>query len=206
MLVKGSTAPESYIPYYREETPIYLGEVETTRRIKKLVLTGEERWKKRPYDNANYTFECNMNFYIVLGLCSHYVNYSSALIDRVDGIYLSNTVTIIITDLRFTTATDFKSYLAAQYAAGTPVTVWYVLAEPKTGIVNEPLMKIDGYADAISMEQAGVSVPTASGSTVIDYDGTLKPSQMYIKYNSWSGWSDIDDYKMVNGNWTQDAT
>ena len=81
-----------------------------------------------------------------------------------------------------TTLENWKSYLAAQYAAGTPVTVWYVLAEPETAVVNEPLMKIDGYADTVSMEQAGVSIPTNNGSTVIDYDGTLKPSEMYIKY------------------------
>ena len=29
---------------------------------------------------------------------------------------------------------------------------------------------------------------------------------MYVKYNSWSGWSDIDNYKMVNENWTQEVT
>lgn len=49
-------------------------------------------------------------------------------------------------------------------------------------------------------------IPTIDGTTIINYDGTLKPSQMYVKYNSWSGWSDIDNYKMVNGNWTQEVT
>lgn len=49
-------------------------------------------------------------------------------------------------------------------------------------------------------------IPTIKGETIIDYDGEPKPSQMYVKYNSWSGWSDIDDYKMVNGNWTQEVT
>jgi hypothetical protein len=76
----------------------------------------------------------------------------------------------------------FKQWLAAQYANGTPVTVWYVLAEPETGIVNEPLMKIGDYADTISMEQAGVQIPTLNGQTVIDVDTTLKPSEVYIKY------------------------
>ena len=49
-------------------------------------------------------------------------------------------------------------------------------------------------------------IPTIEGETVIDYDGTPKPSQMYVKYDCWSGWSDIDNYKMVNGNWTQEVT
>lgn len=82
----------------------------------------------------------------------------------------------------FETLSDFKSYLAAQYAAGTPVTIWYVLAEPETGIVNEPLMKIGDYADTIDGAQAAVQIPTVAGTTVIDYDGEPKPSEMYIKY------------------------
>jgi hypothetical protein len=46
-------------------------------------------------------------------------------------------------------------------------------------------MKIGDYADTVTMEQAGVSIPTSRGSTVIDYDGTTKPSQMYVKYNEY---------------------
>jgi hypothetical protein len=76
---------------------------------------------------------------------------------------------------------DFKSYLAAQYAAGTPVTVWYVLAEPETAVVNEPLMKIGDYADTITMAQAGVTIPTVSGTNVLDMSSPVKPSEVYIK-------------------------
>ena len=82
----------------------------------------------------------------------------------------------------FANISSWKSYLAAQYAAGTPVTVWYVLAEPTTGIVNEPIRKIGEYADTLSMEQAGVSIPTNNGSTTVDVETTLKPSEVYIKY------------------------
>ena len=75
-----------------------------------------------------------------------------------------------------------QAFLAQQYANGTPVTVWYVLATPETGIVNEPIRKIGDYADTLSYEQAGVQIPTLHGTTVIDVDTTPKPSQMYIKY------------------------
>lgn len=77
---------------------------------------------------------------------------------------------------------DFKSYLAAQYSAGTPVTVWYVLAEPETAVVNEPLMRIGDYSDTLSMEQAGAQIPTANGSTTLDVETTVPPSEVYIKY------------------------
>ena len=46
-------------------------------------------------------------------------------------------------------------------------------------------MKIGDYADTLSMEQAGVSIPTLNkpNNTVIDVETTLKPSEMYVKYN-----------------------
>ena len=76
--------------------------------------------------------------------------------------------------------TAFKSWLASQYAAGTPVTVWYVLAEPETGIVNEPLMKIGDYADTITMAQAGVTLPTVAGTNTLTVDTTVQPSSVSI--------------------------
>jgi len=223
MLTEGSTPPTSYIPYgYKlpilsnsTVTNIYLGEVETTRRIKKLVLTGREKYDYQPqYSRYVFTVSSALagGLRITPCFCTHYQSiYDGEPIDNIPNntIYINWQATgaqFCIKDEAITTLADFNAYLAAQYAAGTPVTIWYVLAEPETGIVNEPLMKIDNYADTISMEQAGVSIPTSKGTNIIDYDGATKPSQMYTEYNSWSGWSDIDNYKMVNGNWTQEVT
>lgn len=172
-------------------TPIYLGEVETTRRVKKLVLDGTEKWQLNnriasvggKYFNLSIITQERTEFGKML--CSHYpvanpydrltaccviANYSRGIDIRVNN---PSTVESI---------TDFKSYLQQQYASGTPVTIWYVLAEPETGIVNEPLMKIGDYADTLSMEQAGVQIPTANGSTTLDVETTVKPSEVYIKY------------------------
>ena len=184
-------------------TSIYLGEAETTRRIKKLVLTGEEDWRNVLGSDTQSRVYLSLES-ASIGMCTHYVSgdaLNPGEFDLASGIYLRFNVSGVAT-----TRTEWIDYLAAQYTAGTPVTVWYVLAEPETGTVNEPLMKIGDYVDTVSMEQAGVSIPTNKGTTVIDYDGTPKPTQMYVKYNSWSGWSDIDNYKMVNGNWTQEMT
>lgn len=181
-----SSEPLPYEPYNRTTTPIYLGEVQTMRRIKKLVLTGDE----------NVTMPATSSFQIlgviqwgdINGFCTHYpqITWNEVSYATKNGFAMrassDGADRFRICDLSITTVADFKSYLAQQYSAGTPVCVWYVLAEPTTGIVNEPLRKIGDYADTLSMEQAGVQIPTNKGNTVIDVETELKPSQMYIKY------------------------
>ncbi len=207
MLNTGSTAlpyePYGYkipISSANTTTPVYLGEVETTRKVKKLVLDGTERVA---YNTKNDIREAYVVTIPTAGgtttpdnvICTHFKTLNS--VDKTlteGGICMRSTgVDVVVggsyTDIGITAPTDsttivnaVKSYLAAQYAAGTPVTVWYVLATPETGIVNEPLRKIGDYADTVSYEQAGVSVPTLHGNTVIDVETELKPSEMYIKY------------------------
>lgn len=172
------------------EYPIYLGEVPTTRRIKKLVLTGEEDWGYSATGTRNYI---SIDDAYARGnrltqcYCSHYAClYNGEPIDAVpnNSIYINlfnNRARFFIKTEEYQSADSFKSYLAAQYAAGTPVTIWYILAEPETGIVNEPLHKIGDYADTISFAQAGVTIPTVSGVNVLDTTLTVKPSEVYIK-------------------------
>lgn len=196
VLNEGSTALP-YEPYgikipissANTTTPVYLGEVQSTRQIKKLVLDGtESTW--RITGTGRLAVEIPVDG--IIGkycVCSHYkgtnVTSLSNLNDKeceVGTLNSSNKQEFVVYDTDYSTAADFKAYLAQQYAVGTPVTVWYVLAEPATGIVNEPLMKIGGYADTLGMEQAGVSIPTNNGSTTVDVETTLKPSEVYIKY------------------------
>lgn len=155
-------------------TPIFLGEVPTTRRIKKLVLDGTENWLVL---DVYYTVSAPNVRPWGGCICTHCA-YS--------GIIGGNSNTRLwVKQASFPdcqTLGDFKSYLAAQYAAGTPVTVWYSTAEPETGIVNEPLRKIGDYADTLSMEQAGVSIPTVKGNTVIDVLTEVEPSEVDVTY------------------------
>ncbi len=200
MLNTGSTALP-YEPYgikipilsAGQTNNIYLGEVPTTRKIKKLVLTGEESITRSGSSSNCYYISVSDYLYAratKIAICTHYkveanINGAAEMIDKSLSFYANQgTISRImyIRDASFATKEDLASYLAAQYAAGTPVTVWYVLATPTTGIVNEPLRKIGDYADTVSMEQAGVQIPTLHGNTVIDVETTLKPSQMYIKY------------------------
>ena len=66
----------------------------------------------------------------------------------------------------FTTAAECKAYLKAQYDNDTPVKISYWL---KTPIEEDPPVPLP-------------EIPTIDGTTIIDYDGDPKPSEMYVKY------------------------
>lgn len=211
MLNLGSTALP-YEPYgYKlpptvngTEYPIYLGEVESTRKIRKLVLTGMETnwnvastslWHLRLRDMPAVAIADSRSLY-----CTHYNGVASKStysgLTNGNACIFNNDSYLWIRDQQFTSLTNFKNYLYAQYANGTPVTVWYVLAEPETAIVNEPLMKIGNYADTISFAQAGVTIPTVSGANVLDMTSPVKPSEVYIKGN---GIKPTNDPNFENG-------
>lgn len=196
MLNTGSTALP-YEPYgikipissASTTTPVYLGEVQSTRRIKKLVLTGEETsWHMT--NGFVYTDDIQPDYLrsteITL-ICSHYraiggVGDGAQVQNGQCALYRYNGVQrLYIRDNNFATLSDFKSYLAQQYSAGTPVCVWYVLAEPETGIVNEPLMKIGEYADEIS----GISIPVTAGGDTLSVGTTVQPSEATVGYKGW---------------------
>lgn len=198
MLNEGSTA----LPYEpwgikipissaNTTTPVYLGEVESTRRIKKYEITGQEsEWN---YDSTYTRFTLRIpNAYFTANRsdetpCSHYVSIHDGrpVGDVPDkSIYITSgggAVYINIVDLTYSSLSDFKTYLQQQYAAGTPVTVWYVLATETTGIVNEPIRKIGEYADTVS----GITIPTITGKDTFDVLTTLKPSEVSLAYTGW---------------------
>ena len=172
-------------------TPIYLGEAETERKIGKLVLTST---------TVDWTYDSTYNRYVfriadslILGvrltpvICSHFTPISDGrpLSDVPNNSIYSNAQQAVnnwfIKTEDYTTAASFKQFLDDELAAGTPVTVWYVLAEPETGIVNEPLMKIGDYADSIS----GITIPTITGKDTFDVETTLKPSEVSLSYTGW---------------------
>lgn len=185
-LEEGTTATP-YEAYHEPiTTPIYLdsplykigdyadrlSKTEEVRVVKELVLTGKENWiKSVAYKGSFYA-------QIVTGIlsetytafCSHLA--FSTLSRYAKGKFCFNgdiTKNCNLWLNQFdssTTVADFKAYLAAQYAAGTPVKVYYVVQTPETKTV-EP-----------------VEIPTLNGTTVIDVDTAVKPTEMYTKYKS----------------------
>lgn len=163
-----------------QTTTVYLGQVSTVRRIKKLVLTGEEAWSE--YVNTDDCYRINISSSPGVtgnGICTHYakVNTTSLL---TDGTFVSGQNYSYFKDVSAQTLDGWKSYLATQYANGTPVVLWYVLTNEQTDIINEPLCKIGTYADELISTDAAVTIPTVKGSNTLTVDTELQPSEMII--------------------------
>lgn len=169
--------------------PVYLGEVQSTRRIKKLVLDGTESW--RAASGRMYLDALSDDYIrasgVITCICTHYSaqeQVGSASRVNEGCITLGSDPAnqrLYIYDTNISTASDFKTYLQQQYAAGTPVTVWYVLATPETAVVNEPLMKIGDYANTVS----NVSIPVTAGGDTLSVDTTVQPSEVTVNYKGW---------------------
>lgn len=206
MLNAGSTA-KPYEPYgYKipissasTTTPVYLGEVESIRKIRKQILTGTESVLYNGNEPSNRimvvtlpTNETGTNTPSNV-ICTHFETKNTVAQTSSGGITMrSNGIDFVIgigydiinvdsDSSPVEVQNAFKAYLTAQYANGTPATVWYVLATPTTGIVNEPLRKIGNYADTVS----GITIPTITGADSFDVQTTLKPSEVSLTYTGW---------------------
>ncbi|MCQ2581181.1 MAG: hypothetical protein MJ164_03355 [Alphaproteobacteria bacterium] len=147
MIVEGSVAPESYIPYSAPiTTTVYLDEPlrkvgnyadvldykngTITRNVGVKVLDGTEGWG----DSSVFAYRKLLPITLfnpkpgVAPVCSHFVGTKS-IPSGYSTCGFSSTDFIIHYTNDISTA-DFKSYLAAQYANGTPVTIYYPLATP----------------------------------------------------------------------------
>lgn len=181
-IVLGSTATP-YEPYTGSTTNIalpetvYGGEVdaessEGLETWKMLTLDGTERWG----DNGSVPGrkEQQWALYKILapysgtfGISSHFGNTNSPYKYPFNIIRISGTSIVlhVALDGPFATVDGLKAYLAAQYAAGTPVQVCYKLAEPVpfTATGAQPIPALSGvntiYTDADSVVVTGAEDP-----------------------------------------------
>ena len=123
------------------------GDVTVTRRTAVMEFDGTEDWIRSPKNNQGYYYRLSVAdiFQITTSIapnliCSHYQTKAPG--NQWDGTdscvsqnYTANMRTeILVYDTNYAESdlTTWKAYLAAQYAAGTPVTIVYELAEPTT--------------------------------------------------------------------------
>lgn len=188
MLNTGSTAlphePYGYklpLTVNSTEYPIYLGNVQTTRRIRKLVLTGNE--KLHVYNRNGYVTISDGLMQTIAPYCDILPGTTSPSAESPDSVkQLETTIEGTSCSILFKVSTGFSNIdnFRAWLEENTP-TVWYVLATPEIGIVNEPLHKIGDYADTISMAQAGVEISTTKGFNTITTGTTVLPSNIEVK-------------------------
>ena len=207
MLNTGSTA-KPFEPYGYKipissggvTTNIYLGSTQTTRLIKKVVLTGEENWTANGLGTTKAFFQTQMENATNdtnAGISSHFslTTIWSSNTNVGFGFEGTSLIRVRPTNVDTYTLDGFKGFLAAQYSAGTPVAIWYVLATPETAAVNEPLMKIGDYADTLSN---AASIPTTEGANSITVDTTVQPSEFTA---TWTGWHNSSVKEWDGSDW-----
>lgn len=112
------------------------GEWYERHKIFRKVFDGTENWS---LTDSVYYLKAITDYKISYGnicLCTHYlsmpnVGNTSAVEDKKCCFFISHAAfRFYIKDTSITSLEDFKSYLAEQYASGTPVYVDYILEEP----------------------------------------------------------------------------
>lgn len=146
-----------------------------THNMKKLVLTGQENWEETETGSNAYMIENPDGLAASEGnylWCSHYKDYQSTVITMPDKTAKQSVPSyaeiayIYIKDNSYTTVEGFKSYLAEQYAKGTPVVIWYPLETPVKETINIP------------------RVNTYSGNSTLDIVTEVAPETAMITYKS----------------------
>ena len=142
-----------------------------TRRIKKVVFDGTENWSIAQSGMEKALFTVSLASTPIssldvrrLSICTHYddaiIYYSTTSIGFLpieDG-----TIRFRPDNVASMTKNDWTTWLAAQYAANTPVCVWYVLASPVTETTTAP------------------TITPASGSNTLTCGTTLSPSAVSL--------------------------
>lgn len=185
-VVPGTTAPTTYAPYTGQTATItlprtiYGGTVDAVTgdaksEYLKYTVNGTEEFVFNDRADGTQYFSAtilqipNVNDIeesIKTELCSHYPIANPYMVKTACAWLLNQKVSYLrISDPRFSTVEEFKSYLAAQYAAGTPVQIAYKLVtpEPFTATGALPIPALPGVntimTDADSVTVTGRADP-----------------------------------------------
>lgn len=114
-------------------------------RIGKLELTGNETiTSSTTYFNISNIVDCNVNKRTE-SICTHFKYSQSTTTDSVFWIDSSGKNLRVRTDGTMTLASEFRAYLTEQYSKGTPVTVYYPLANPTEEILENRIDLLEYY-------------------------------------------------------------
>ena len=147
MLVLGDEAPEEFVPYNGKTVTVELPETVYGGSVDAATGKGVKTWALITLDGTeNFNAVSSAaNLFLAWGavpgntgtltsaesVCDRYMCGRVVAWNKMtNGMALISGDGLGICDARYETAEDFKAYLAAQYAAGTPVQIAYKLAEP----------------------------------------------------------------------------
>lgn len=170
-VISGNQTKNIYISQQLDKIGNYADEINYStgkiiRRIKKLVLTGDDNfnWRRSPTRNYSWYFgPSNINAKQHFFYCSHGKTVYSEPSFVYGCVFVDSVLNFGIFD-NYRQVSQVRSHLAAEYEKGTPVTIWYVLAEPEEESIEMP------------------EISTIKGSNTIDVGTTVKPSKIDIKY------------------------
>lgn len=168
-----------------------------TQRIFKRVLSGTENWTLQGSNSNNITSfslvlstaEISPASISVPSLCSHFpYNATSLASSTSPHTFVQRTSTNTALYIRVYTndiadVISFKNWIAAQYAAGTPVTVWYELATPiQIQYPPQPINLPQGVVNVVVESSNGV-LPSSIDITLAEYqsDETFQARKNAIK-------------------------
>lgn len=151
---------------------------------KQVVLTGTENWNL--YLNKTKTFKLSISPWSYSGVCTHYQRIISSSFDVKTGIYLSGSAMVVISDPRFSTVEEFKTYLAEQYSAGTPVTFEYIMITNNSKPVEKIVPYTDGQKEAREKIKnmilyKGTNNISCTGKLKIKYYTNEEMNEIYAK-------------------------
>ena len=152
---------ESYTPYTGQTATLTLPRTIYGGTVDAVTGEGKETWKLLTLDGTEFwimgsAVEGNHSFYVQNAVtdipiaststevCTHYkiLNYN----DGTESAFLSYEPYAYINTKSFNSVEELKAYLAAQYAAGTPVQIAYKLATPTPFTVTgaQPISALSG--------------------------------------------------------------
>lgn len=177
---------------YGSEVNTVTGEGQETWKL--LTLDGTERWQ----DNGNVASikQKQWALYNILapysgtfGIASHFDNVKGSQVYPFNFVRIANTSIVlhVALDGPFASIDSLKSYLAAQYAAGTPVQVAYKLATPNpfsatgggtikalsginTVLTDADTVTVAGRADPIHIIQQLQAASAVSAQAIADVE------------------------------------
>lgn len=171
-IVPGTSAPATYSPYIGSTTTLILLETVYGGEVDAVTGEGQETWALLTLTGEEQSHIYTTLFYLDLnalgaynlttGVCSHYryTTYGNGAIGVTSG---DNNAAVVYSphgayEISEAGLAAWKSYLAAQYAAGTPVQVAYKLASPASFLAT-----------------GGGSIPTVKGTNTLLTDAdTIK--------------------------------